>query len=98
MEKLAKIFYIINSIASLILLLLGLLVLVFNLSGLWVAWNLTGFAFVFYAICIFPVTLLAIIFSFISKVKKFIITNLIFAITSIVFSFFTILYSATWMW
>ena len=98
MENTAKKITIVSYILSGILWLLGILTLLFNVLGLWAAWHLAGFGFIFYIpVPIIP-AILSIVFSCISKEKKFIVMNCISIAVSIGFIFLTIFVSSTWFW
>ena len=98
MENTAKIITIVSYILSGILWLLGILTLLFNVLGLWAAWHLAGFGFIFYIpVPIIP-AILSIVFSCISKEKKFIVMNCISLSVSIGLIPLTIFVSSTWFW
>ena len=96
MEKTAKATTTVSYILSGILWLLGILTLLFNVLGLWAAWHLAGFGFIFYIpVPIIP-AILSIVFSCISKETKLIVMNCISVAVSIGFILLTIFLSSTW--
>ena len=98
MEKTAKKITNVSFILSVILWLLGILTLLSNVLGLWTVWHLAGFGFIFYIpVPIIP-AILSIVFSCISKEKKFIVMNCISIAVSIGFILLTIFVSSTWFW
>lgn len=98
MENTAKRCTIVNYIFSGILWILGILTLLFNILGLWAAWHLVGFGFVFYIIFTIPPMLIAIIVSCIEKDKKMLLLNFIALVCSFILAIFTIFISSTWFW
>lgn len=97
--KIAKIISLsFHAFLTFILALLGILVFLCNVIGLWKIWQLAGFAFIFFV----PITILlfitALVLSCISKDIKFIIINTCLGLFTILFSVFTIIVSATWFW
>ena len=102
MEKQAKFTSVLNYITSGVLWILGLLTLLFNISGLWKAWHLAGFGVVFVAPFAIIVNIVALVCSVIitekpQKRKYLIINGIAFAV-SVFFVIFTVLVSATWFW
>lgn len=98
MEKTVNRFTVVNYVMSGVLWLLGILMLLFNILGLWVPWHLAGFAFVFYIPIIAILQIIAIIFSCVAKNKKIIIMNFASLFISIAFALFTIFVSGKWFW
>ena len=98
MKKTAKVYTVINYILSAILWLLGILTLLFNLLGLWTAWHLVGFLFIFYIPIPAMLQILAIVFSCSEKGKKRLLWNLVSSIISIISVLLTVFVSSTWFW
>ena len=92
----SKLFTKINIAVSVVLGLLGFLILLFNILGLWVAWHLAGFSFYLFIYVSLISSILSLMFSF--KEKKLFINNLIITIISIFIVLFTIKVSARWFW
>lgn len=105
MEKKTKGVTIFNFVVSGILWLLGILTLLFNLLGLWAAWHLAGFGFVFYAPLALLVEIAVSIYTH-RKWQEFLqdenrtrfFMNLISIGISILFILLTVFVSTTWFW
>ena len=98
MKKTTKVFTIINYIASSVLWLLGVLTLLFNVLGLWAAWHLAGFGFIFYMFVPAISQILAIVFSCVERHKKAMILNFVSLAISIAFVFLTVFVTSNWFW
>ena len=91
-----KIFTLINLIVSGILWTLGILMLLFNLLGLWVPWNLSGYFLLLFIPMSLISNILSIVFSY--RNKLFLFSNIVFMFISVIITVFSILVSATWFW
>lgn len=101
MEK-VKLATLISDITSAFLWFFGLGVLVFNLLGMWIPWNLTGFGYYFY----YPVPLIASCVALVisakekevSTRKKYLLCNSIVLGISILMDVLTFTVFSTWFW
>ena len=98
MKSLTKISTIINYISQAILILLAFLTFLFNYLGLFMVWNLVGFAFIFYCALPLLVNIAAIVISIINKNPKMILLNLITLIPYVISVYITVYISSTWFW
>lgn len=89
---------IVNYAVSGVFWLSSLLVLLFNLLGLWQAWHMAGLLFFFIMQIAFLFFVLAILICISEKNKKYLIINLIPLGVSFVIFLFTIIVSTTWFW
>lgn len=97
--KITKIvFTIFNGISSLCLLFLGVIMLLFNVFGLWRLWHLVGFLFVFFIPIPLLFSLVSLMLSSVTKDIKLIITNAIIVFVSILSIAFSIAISGAWFW
>ena len=88
----------VSFVLAIILWTLGVLTFLFNYLGLWAAWHLVGFAFVFYMIIPAIAHLCALGKSLFNGNLGQLVFNLLTTAVSVVISLFTIYISAGWFW
>lgn len=93
-----KISTIVNYVSQIILILLAFLTFLFNYLGLFMAWSLIGFAFIFYCALPLIVNIAATVISIINKNKKMILLNLITFIPYAISIYITVYISSAWFW
>ena len=98
MRSSAKAMTAISCGAAVVLWFLGLLMLLFNILGLWAPWHLAGFSFLFFTPVSVVLTVLAMVFSGTSKETKLVVINSVFTVISIGCVLFTFFVSGTWFW
>lgn len=100
MDSTAKTVTTVNLIFSGILWLLGLLVFIFNVCGLWAAWHIAGFGVIFYIPFPLASQIIALAYSFLDADagRKCKIINSVSLAVSVAVTVFTVTVSAGWFW
>ena len=92
----------INYILSILLWILGILVLLFNILGMWTEWHLAGFGYYFFFIHPMIASGLAILFATMNKEaavrKKYILHNSIVLGISAVMTVLSLFVFSKWFW
>ena len=81
-----------------VLWVLGILVLLSNVFGLWTLWHLTGFGFYLYVPVSVVFMIVSLVFSCVEKESKLILINSISSLLSVGLVIFTFVVSTEWFW